>query len=57
MKPRNHVAIQAKTRGGAGAHRKTSKQTRCADKVAYRKEARAVSKANSDNWPFSWVLA
>jgi hypothetical protein len=56
MKPRNHVAIQAKVRGGAGAHRKTSKQARCAHKAAVQKELKAINKASQKDWPFSWAL-
>lgn len=55
MKPRNHVAIQAKVRGGAGAHRKTTKQSRCAQKAAVQKELIAIKKASPKDWPFSWV--
>jgi hypothetical protein len=56
MKPRNHVAIQAKVRGGAGAHRKTVKQNRCAQKTAVQKELNAIKKASPKDWPFSLVL-
>lgn len=55
MKPRNHVAVQAKLRGGAGAHRRTAKQSRRAQKAAVQKELNTIKKASRQDWPFYCV--